>query len=66
MNDETKYKIMQNRELLKAYNVSDAGAEATDQEQKLPEVPFVKEKKGEHIISLTMDFDGIAGNADLF
>lgn len=65
MNDETKYKIMQNRELLKAYNVSDAGAEATDQEQKLPEAPYVKAKKGEHIISLTTDFDGIAGNADL-
>lgn len=66
MNDETKYKIMQNRELLKAYHVSDAGAEATDQEQKLPAAPYVKEKKEEHIITLTTDFNGISGNADLF
>ena len=34
MKDETKYKIMQNRELLKAYNVSDVNAEATDQDRK--------------------------------
>lgn len=66
MNHETGYKIMQNRELLKAYNVSDAGAEATDQEQKLPAAPYVKEKKGERIISLTTNFDGIAGSVDLF
>ena len=66
MKDETKYKIMQNRELLKAYNVSDVNAEATDQEQKLAAAPYVKDKRGGEIITLTTDFDGIAGSMDLY
>ena len=66
MKDETKYKIMQNRELLKAYNVSDVNAEATDQEQKLAAAPYVKDKRGGETITLTTDFDGIAGSMDLY
>lgn len=66
MNEETRYKMMQNRELLKSYHVSDCGAEATDQEQKLPAGPYVKEKKGDRVISLPMEFEGMAGNADIF
>ena len=36
MNDKTRYEIMKNRELLKGYGAGDAGAEETDQQQKLP------------------------------
>ena len=47
MNEKTKYQLMKNRELLKGYQRSDAGEEATEQEQKMPDPAHVKEKTGE-------------------
>ena len=45
MNETTKYQLMKNRELLKGYHAGDAGAEETDQQQKLPSISPMKEKK---------------------
>lgn len=47
MNDKTKYQIMKNREFLKGYHAGDAGAEQTDQEQKLPGISSLKRKSTE-------------------
>ena len=52
MNETTKYQLMKNRELLKGYHAGDAGAEETDQQQKLPGPSPMKEKKGGGTISL--------------
>lgn len=64
MNDKTRYEIMKNRELLKAYHAKDAGAEETDQQQKLPSVPCLQEKKSTAVISLPTDYKAlhITGN----
>lgn len=56
MNDSTKYQLMKNRELLKGYQAGDAGAEDTDQQQKLPGLPPLKANKGEDTIPLPEDF----------
>lgn len=65
MNEKTKYEIMKNRELLKGYHAPDVGAEATDQQQKLPPVPCLQEKKGKGSISLPMDFEKLSLHANL-
>lgn len=52
MNDKTKYEILRRREMTKGYNASDAEAEPTDQEQKLPFPMPLKEAKGTEILSL--------------
>lgn len=57
MNQKTRYQILKNRELLKGYNVSDIGAEPTDQEQKLPSISCLKESRGAETISLPTDFE---------
>lgn len=59
MNDKTRYQLMNNRELLKGYNVSDIGAEETDQSQKLPSLPCLQEKRGTKTFSLPTDFSGL-------
>lgn len=64
MNEKTRHQIMNNRELLKAYTLSDVGAEETDQSQKLPSIPCLQEKKGTGTIALPKDFSelSISGN----
>ena len=57
MNEQTRYEIMKNRELLKGYQISDVGAEATDQEQKLLPVSSMKKKTGKREILLPSDFE---------
>lgn len=66
MNDKTRQKIMQNRELLKGYGMGDVGAEDTDQQQKLPYLPPLKEKTAKEIISLPLDFQKTAGEQSLY
>ena len=39
MNEKTRYEIMKTREFLKGYHAEDAGAEETDQQQKLSSIP---------------------------
>ena len=46
MNETTKYQLMKNRELLKGYHAGDAGAEETDQQQKLTRSFSNERKKG--------------------
>lgn len=65
MNDSTRYKIMQNRELLKGYGSRDVGAEPTDQQLKLPGIAPVKEQQSSRTISLPMDFSDIADHIRL-
>lgn len=65
MNDKTKYEIMKNRELLKGYNGKDAGAEKTDQEQKLPSLPSLQEKKGTETIPLPTDYENLPLSGNL-
>lgn len=64
MNDKTKYEIMKNRELLKGYHAADAGAEETDQQQKLPSIPCLQPGKGTGTIKLPTDYEALsfAGN----
>lgn len=66
MNDKTRYEIMKNRELLKAYHAADAGAEATDQEQKLPSIPCLLAGKGTERIKLPADFEQLACTGTLW
>ena len=66
MNDKTKYEILRRREMTKGYNASDAEAEPTDQEQKLPFPMPLKEAKGTEILSLSLDFENIVKDVNLF
>lgn len=66
MNDKTRQKIMQNRELLKGYGAWDVGAEETDQQQKLPYLPPLKEKKSRELIALPLDLEEEAGDRNLY
>lgn len=59
MNEKTSYEIMKNRELLKAYHKADAGAEQTDQEQKLPSIPCLQAPKGTKTIKLPTDYHSL-------
>ena len=59
MNDKTRYQIMKNRQLLAGYNLSDVGAEKTDQEQNLPPLPPLKKKQGRGTIALPSDFENL-------
>lgn len=56
---------MQNRELLKGHGSWDVGAEPTDQQQKLPGIPPVKEPQSSRRIALPMDFADIVHDASL-
>lgn len=57
MNDKTRYQIMKNRQLLMGYNLSDVGAEQTDQEQNLSPLPPLKKKQGWGTIVLPANFE---------
>lgn len=57
MNDQTKYQLMKNRELLKGYGAWDVGEEATDEEQKLPMLPVTKESVNPQTLELPLDFE---------
>lgn len=63
MNEKTRYEIMKNRELLKAYHAADAGAEETDQQQKLPSIPCLLAGKGTDRIKLPRNFETLASSA---
>lgn len=65
MNDTTRYAIMQNRELLKGHGSWDVGAEATDQQQKLPGIAPVKKEKSSRIVALPMDFADIINDCSI-
>lgn len=60
MNDKTRYEIMKNRELLKGYHGADAGAEETDQQQKLPSIHCLQKKKGTDTIKLPTDYESLS------
>ncbi len=66
MNEKTKYEIMKNREILKGYHLGDVGAEPTDQAQKLPSIPCLKEKKGTPTIPLPTEFQTLSITANLW
>ncbi|MGN0399445.1 MAG: SagB/ThcOx family dehydrogenase [Blautia sp.] len=65
MNEQTRYEIMKNRELLKGYHSGDVGAEATDQEQKLPPVASMKKGKEKQNILLPSDFEKLEISEDI-
>lgn len=65
MNESTKYKIMKNRELLKGHGSWDIGAEATDQQQKLPGISPVKKPQSRQVIDLPMDFSDLISQDSL-
>ena len=65
MNETTKYQLMKNRELLKGYHAGEAGAEVTDQQQKLPSISPMKEKIGKGTISLPKDFQELTVQGNL-
>lgn len=60
MNDKTRYEIMKNRELLKGYGGKDAGAEETDQQQKLPSISCLLPKKGTVSVKLPTDYEALS------
>lgn len=66
MNETTKYKILGQREMMKGYTADYAGAEPTDQQQKLPFPMPLKEALGTPRIALPMDFDGAVSSVDIF
>lgn len=65
MNDKTRYQIMKNRQLLMGYNLSDVGAEQTDQEQNLSPLPPFKKKQGWGTIVLPDHFEELSLTADI-
>ena len=65
MNDKTRYEIMKNRELLKGYHAADAGAEETDQQQKLPSIPCLQEKRGTDTIPLPTDYASLSFSGNI-
>lgn len=60
MNEKTKYQLMNNRELLKGYHTGDIGTEETDQNQKLPSLPCLQEKRVGSTFPLPKDFSKLA------
>lgn len=66
MNDKTRYEILRQREMMKAYTAADAGAEPTDQQQKLPFPVPVKAGREADRISLPLDFEDIIRDKSLF
>lgn len=65
MNDKTRYEIMKNRELLKAYHAADAGAEETDQQQKLPSIPCLQAGKGTKVVGLPKNYTALPVNGTI-
>lgn len=65
MNETTRYKMLNQREMMKGYTAAYAKAEPTDQQQKLPFIMPLKEAKGTEKISLPPDFEDAVKNIDL-
>lgn len=65
MNDKTKYEMLRQREMMKGYNASDAGAEPTDQEQRLPFPMPLKEGRGNGVIPLPLDMEEAVKDTNL-
>lgn len=61
MSDTMKIKLMELRQLLKAYEDSEED-EDSDQQQGLAQPPLSKESFGKRIISLTKDFENVVQN----
>ena len=66
MNDTTKYKILNQREMMKGYTSAYINAEATDQKQKLPFPLPLKDGKGTARITLPLDFEDVVQPLNLF
>lgn len=66
MNEKTRYKMLERREAMKGITADYATMEATDQQQKLPYIPPVKEPKGTAKIELSMDFEDAIGKSHIF
>lgn len=66
MNDKTKYQVLRQREVMKAYTAADVGAEPTDQQQKLPFPLPVKPAKETKTIALPMEFKDVVQDKNLF
>lgn len=60
MNEKTKYEMLKNRELLKGFHPGYANAEETDQQQKLPSIPCLKEGRNGKRILLSTDFTSLS------
>lgn len=65
MNETTKYKVLNQREMMKGYTTAYVEAEPTDQQQKLPFPLPLKEAKGTERISLPLDFEDVVQRIDL-
>lgn len=65
MNETTKYRILQQREMMKGYNTSYAQAEPTDQQQKLPFPLPVKKPGSAERITLTVEFEDVVQRSDI-
>lgn len=66
MNETTKYKMLQQREMMKGYTAAYVQAEPTDQQQKLPFPMPLKETKGTEKIVLPLDFEDAVQDRGLF
>lgn len=66
MNETTKYKILNQREMMKGYTETYAQAEPTDQQQKLPFPLPIKAARGTERIVLPLDFEDVVKKVDLF
>lgn len=66
MNEATRYKILNQREMMKGYTQAYVGAESTDQEQKLPFPKPVKGAKGTERICLPLDFEDVVQERNIF
>ena len=65
MNETTKYRVLQQREMMKGYHASYVQAEPTDQQQKLPFPMPVKEPKGTVRITLPLEFEDVVQKSDV-
>ena len=66
MNDRTKYEVLRQREVMKGYTAADAAAEETDQQQKLPYLMPLKPGRDTERIRLSLDFEDIVSEKNLF
>ena len=66
MNETTKYKILNQREMMKGYTSAYVTAQATDQQQKLPFPAPLKDGKGTARVELPLDFEDVVQPRNLF
>ncbi len=65
MNEKTRYEIMKTREFLKGYHAEDAGAEETDQQQKLSSIPCLQAARGTAATSLPADYTSLSFSGNI-